>query len=112
MAVQAHEVQDAAELVKIDVLLRLQGVVAEKVAHPLKCFQLANPQAEPVVVITANDARFEETFERFEDLAVSLMLDHHELRKHLVTGRHLVVAVQADMKAALSVDESDNPIHA
>ena len=96
---------------EIDVLLCLERMATKEVAHLLKSFEFADSQTEPVVVITANDARLKETFQSFEHLAIPLMLDDHELGKHLVTRRHFFVPVQADMKAALAVDEADDPFH-
>ena len=59
-----HQMKNAAELVEIDVLFCLQRVTTKEVAHLLKSFEFADSQTEPVVVITANDARLKETFER------------------------------------------------
>ena len=62
-------------------------------------------------MITTNDARSEETFQCFEYLTIPLMLNHHELWKHLVTRRHLLMPIQTDMKTAFSVNKTNDPIH-
>jgi hypothetical protein len=44
-----------------------------------------------------------------EDLHVALMLHDDKLRQNLKASGHIAVTVQADMKTAFSVDETDHP---
>ena len=105
-----HEFDDGAELPKVNVLLGLQGMPHEKLANTAKSLQLANSQAKAITMVAADNPGFEETLQGHQNGAFPFMLDDNELRQHLESDRHLVVPVQADMKATFPIHETSDPI--
>ena len=110
MPTLVHEKDDASKLVELNILAGLEGMLREKLAHLFQDRQVANPQTGSITVVLPDDPSAEEPLEGVENLLVSLMLDDHKLWQDLITDGHLIVTVDADMKAALSVDEPDDPI--
>ena len=61
-------------------------------------------------MIRSNHAAAKERFECVEQLDISLVLYNCELRKHLESGSHLRVSVDADKETAFAVNESNHPL--
>ena len=61
-------------------------------------------------MIRPNHAAPKELFERMEQLDISLVLYNCEFRKHLESGSHLRVPVDADEETTFAVNESDHPL--
>ncbi len=61
-------------------------------------------------VICSNHAAPKEFFERMEQLDIALVLYNGELRKHLESGSHLRVPVDADEEATFAVNKSNHPL--
>ena len=61
-------------------------------------------------VIRSNHAAPKELFERMQQLDISLVLYNRELRKHLESGSHLRVLVDADEETTFAVNESNHPL--
>ena len=61
-------------------------------------------------VIRPNHATPKEVFERMEQLNIALVLYNRELRKHLESGSHLRVSVDADEETTFAVNESNHPL--
>jgi hypothetical protein len=105
-----HQLNHLSKFKKVLMLARFQRVVDEKIAQSLQYHKLPNSQTETISVITPNDATTKEPLQSVQNLNIALMLNHHELREHLITGSHLVMSVQADMKTAFAVDKADHPV--
>jgi hypothetical protein len=61
-------------------------------------------------VIHSNHTAPKELFERMEQLDISLVLYNCEFRKHLESGSHLRVSVDANEETAFAVNESNHPL--
>ncbi len=105
-----HDLDDLTKLNEIDVLLRLERVSHKKLTHLQQSIHLSNPQTLTVTMVLTNHSGSEEPFECVENLHVRFMLNDDKLRQHLITYGHLFVTIQAHMKAAFTVNKTDNPI--
>jgi hypothetical protein len=61
-------------------------------------------------MIASNDAEAKESLDCHENLAIPLMLDHHEFRQHPIADGHILMPIDAHMKASLAIDKTDNPV--
>jgi hypothetical protein len=58
----------------------------------------------------ANYAASEETFERMQDLHITLVLHYCEFRQNLVACLHFGLRVDAYKETPFPIDEADNPL--
>jgi hypothetical protein len=106
-----HQSQDFSELRKIHSLLRLQRMLLEERNDMMiQVIQTANPISHSIAVIRANHTAPKKLFERVKQLNVSFVLHNCELRKHLESGSHLRVRINADEEASFSIYKSDHPL--
>ena len=61
-------------------------------------------------MVASNHAAPKELFECMEQLDIALVLYNCEFRKHLESGSHLRVPVDADEEASFAVNESNYPL--
>ena len=73
-------------------------------------FQTSYPKRHPFAVIAANHPTPEKLLKGMEQLDVSLVLDHCELRKHLKPGGHLRMRIDADEETTFAIHKSDHPL--
>ena len=76
----------------------------------IQVIQTPNPICHSPPVIRPNHAAPKKFFECMEQLNIALVLNNCELRKHLESGSHLRVFVDADEKTTFAVNESDHPL--
>jgi hypothetical protein len=105
-----HQLNDTAELAELGVFPAAQRMRQEKLADLLQDGEFANPQAIAVIVIRPHDSTAEETLQRKEQLAITLVLHDNKFGQHLITDRQLWVPVDLDVEAAFRVRETDDPI--
>lgn len=82
----------------------------KEVADLLQSFELADSQTVTVTMVLPDDAGTKEPLQGLQDLNVTLMLHDNKFRKHLIADGHFIMTIQADMKAAFSVNKADDPI--
>src|SRR5262245_15937494 len=71
--------------------------------------QTSHPVGESVAVVHANHAATEERLQGVQHLRVAPVLHDGEFRKHLIASLHVVMRIDPDVKAALTVDEASHP---
>jgi hypothetical protein len=76
----------------------------------IQVIQTPHSISHPVAVIRANHAAPEELLQCMKQLDVSLVLNNCELRKHLKSGGHLGVWIDADEETTFAVYKSDYPL--
>ena len=76
----------------------------------VQVIQTPNSIRHSLRVIRPNHATPKEVFERMEQLNIALVLYNRELRKHLESGSHLRVSVDADEETTFAVNESNHPL--
>jgi len=106
-----HEKEHVTELQEVDVLLRLERVAQEEGNDSFpKMLEAPHAVGQSVAVVHSNHAATEKGLQAVKHLRVALVLDDGELRKYLVADLHVSVCVDADMEAALTVDEAHYPV--
>jgi hypothetical protein len=106
-----HQLQDLSKFHKIDSLLRFQRMLLEEGNDRLlQMIQAPHSICHALPVIGSNHAAPKESFERMEQLDIALVLHNCELKKHLESGSHLRVLVDADEEATFAVNESNHPL--
>ena len=76
----------------------------------MQVIQTPNSIRHSLRMIRSNHAAPKEFFKRMEQLDISSVLYNCELRKHLESGSHLRVPVDADEKTTFAVNKSDHPL--
>ena len=76
----------------------------------IQVVQASHPVRHALCMIRANHAAPKELFERMEQLDIALVLNNCELRKHLESGSHFRMTVDADKETPFAVNESDDPL--
>ena len=72
--------------------------------------QTPNSICHSLRVVRSNHAAPKEFFECMKQLDISLVLYNCELRKHLESGSHLRVSVDANEETTFAVNESNHPL--
>ena len=85
-------------------------MIDKELTDLLQSVELANSQTKPVSMVAPDNSSTKETFERLKYLCVTFMLNDHKFRQHLIADGHFVVLLEANMKAAFRIDESDDPV--
>ena len=76
----------------------------------IQVIQTPDSISHSLPMIRANHAAPKELFECMEQLDIASVLYNRELRKHLESGSHLRVLVDADEKTTFAVHESNHPL--
>ena len=76
----------------------------------IQVIQTPYPIRHSLAVIRSNHAAPKKLFERMQQLDVALVLNNCELRKHLESGSHLRVWIDADEKTTFAVNKSNYPL--
>ena len=76
----------------------------------IQVIQTPNSICHSFRVICSNHATPKELFECMEQLDISLVLYNCELRKHLESGSHLRVWIDANEETTFAVNEADHPL--
>jgi hypothetical protein len=88
----------------------LQRMPKEEIADFRQTVEVADSIGVSLTVIRTHHAMPEKPFQGMQDGYVAFTLNDDEFRQYLVARGHFGMPGQADMEAALSVHESDNPI--
>jgi hypothetical protein len=109
MSLPAHKSKNTSELTTVNVLLRLQPMLNEELAHPSKIVETSNPERVSATVVSSDYAAPEEPFQRVQNGDVPFMLDNDELRQHLISHAHLGMFLKADVETAFPIHEAYDP---
>ena len=111
MIARLHYQKHFPELLEVQTLFRFQRVLDEKWNDALqKMFLPAHSKRHPVAVILSNHTASEVSFECMKHLHIVFVLYDGELRKNLMASRHVVMLVDANMKATFTIHETCNPL--
>ena len=69
-----------------------------------------NPECHAVPVIDTDHTATEERLERVQNLDVSFVLDHGELRQDLNSRSHIAVSVDPDVEAPFAIHKAYDPL--
>ncbi len=76
----------------------------------IQVIQTSHSISHPVAMVRANHTAPKEPLQCMKQLDVSFVLNNCELRKHLKSGGHLRVWIDADEETTFAVYESDHPL--
>jgi hypothetical protein len=76
----------------------------------IQMIQTPHPIRHPLRMIRSNHAAPKELFECMEQLDIALVLYNGEFRKHLESGSHLRMSVDADEETTFAVNETNHPL--
>jgi hypothetical protein len=110
MALASHAEYHVSKLQKVDRLLGLQRMLKKEVADLSKGFELADAITKSVSMIASDDAEAEEPLDCHQNLAIPLMLDHHELRQNLKADGHFRMTIDAYVEATFAIHKTDDPV--
>ncbi len=111
MIARLHHQKHFSELLEVQTLLCFQRVLDEKWNDALpKMFLSVHPKRHPVAMVLANHTASEMGFECMKHLHIAFVLHDGELRKNLMARCHVVMLVDANMKAAFTIHETCNPL--
>ena len=106
-----HKPDYLTKLVEIMTLLRLQWIPFEEGNDFLyKIHHAAHPIRLPVTVVGSHHSTTEVLSECIQNVDIALVLDNGELRKHLISYRHLRMCIDADEEATFPINESHDPL--
>ena len=110
MNILIHQQKNVAELLKVHVLLRLQGMLDEKWNDAVEqMLDSTHSVGHPIAVVPANHATTEVFLQRVKHLYIALVLHDDEFRQDLRSCRHLRVGVDSHVKTAFAVHEACDP---
>src|SRR5262249_40069973 len=69
-----------------------------------------NSECHSISVIRSNHATTEELFQSVEELHIAFVLHHGEFGKNLISGGHLRMRIQSDIKTTFTVHEACDPL--
>ena len=111
MTALLNDSNDAAELLKVLSLLRLEWVLDEKWDDAFTQMLLPTYSvSHPVAVVATNHTTTEVLFESVKHLYIALVLHDGEFREHLISALHRVVRIDAHVKTAFTVHEANYPL--
>ena len=69
-----------------------------------------NPECHPIAMVLSHNPALKAGFQRIEELYVPLVLHHYKFRQDLIPPLDPLMGVYTDVKAPLSIYESNYPL--